>query len=143
MREKKIRVAQVVRPAAGGMRKHLQTLIGNLDRERFDVTLFACADFAPDAAAWQIPLLPLDIAPRISFLRDRAAIHDLAQHLRGNFDLVHAHGVRGVWIGAAATSRVKIPCVFTAHNLLPRLNPLPRFALNYAARRCAKIISVS
>ena len=143
MPNKKIRVAQVIRPAAGGMRQHLATLIANLDRKRFDITVFAPDDFAPDAAAWQIPHVSLDIAPRTSFLQDRATIHELAQHLSGKFDLIHAHGIRGAWIGALATSHEKLPCVFTAHNLVSRLNPFSRFGLNYAAQRYAHIIAVS
>ena len=41
-----LRIAQVVRPATGGMRRHLSTLLSGLDRSRFLPTLFAPPDFA-------------------------------------------------------------------------------------------------
>ena len=138
-----IRIALIVRPAAGGIRKHLATLLNSLDLERYRFTLFAPVDFADFAEQAGIPHIPLDIAPRNAFLRDRNAIRALTQHLRRDFDLVHAHGIRGAWIGAQAASRVNLPCVFTAHNLVSRLGLLSRVGLNYAARRCSQIIAVS
>ena len=143
MSSSKIRIALVVRPAAGGIRRHLATLLNSLDLERYRLTLFAPADFADFAAQAGVPHISLDIAPRNAFLRDRGAVRALAQHLFENFNIVHAHGVRGAWIGAQAASRVKLPCLFTAHNLVPRLGLLSRVGLLYAARRCSQIIAVS
>ena len=133
----------VVRPAAGGIRRHLATLLANLDRDRFEVTLFAPADFADFAKEAGVPLVALAIAPRLAPFRDRAVIRELTRHLRGNFDIVHAHGVRGAWIGSLSASRVPLPCLFTAHNLVPRLSLLPRLGLNVTARSCVRIIAVS
>ncbi len=139
----KIRIALVVRPAAGGIRRHIATLLSSLDRDRYRFTLFAPADFADFALEFAIPHVPLDIAPRTAFLRDSGAIRNLSQHLGEDFDLVHAHGVRGAWIGALSAAHEDLPCLFTAHNLVPRLGLLSRFGLNQAARRCGRIIAVS
>lgn len=143
MSSSKIRIALVVRPAAGGIRSHLATLLKSFDPARYRFTLFAPAYFADFAAQAGVTHVPLAIAPRNAFLQDIGAIHSLAQHLHENFNFVHAHGVRGAWVGAQAAARVNLPCLFTAHNLVPRLGLPSRFGLNYAAHRCCKIIAVS
>ena len=60
------------------------------------------------------------------------------------YDLIHAHGLRGAWIGALAARRSGIPLVFTAHNLAPR-NPgrVAVWALRFTAAKSAAIVAVS
>ena len=140
---KPLRIAFVVRPAAGGIRRHVGLLLNTLDRERFAVTLFAPADFAADADPLTTPHIRLAISPRTNPFADRAVIQNLAQHLAQNVDLVHAHGIRAAWITAHAAFRLNLPFVFTAHNLVPRLNPLARFGLQFASKFAARILAVS
>ena len=139
----KIRIALVVRPAAGGICSHLATLLANLDGDRFTVTLFAPADFADFAEASGVPLIPLAITPRLSPLHDRVILREFAQHLTGNYDLIHAHGVRAAWIAAHTAFRVNLPHVFTAHNVIPPLGRLARFGLKFTAGFCQRVIAVS
>lgn len=112
-----IRVAQVVRPAAGGMRSHVHTLVNGFDAAEVACHLFAPAEFAlpsPDT-----PHSPLPIAAKTRPFRDYITIRRLSEMLRGRFDLVHAHGLRGALIGVLAARRAAIPALFTLHNLVP------------------------
>ncbi len=138
-----IRVAQVMRPAAGGMRRHLFTLLAGLDRRRFAPTLFAPADFPAADCPSDVPHIPLAISARTRPLADLHAIRQLAQHLRQNFDIVHAHGLRGALIGVLAARQAGLPALFTAHNLISRPSLLQRFFLALVGRDAAAVIAVS
>src|SRR5581483_11505341 len=135
------RVAEVVRPAAGGIRRHLATLLAGLDRHRFAPTLFAPADFALSKV--DVPRVSLAIAARTQPFADLRAIRQLEQLLRGNFDIVHAHGLRGALIGVLAAHRAGVPSLFTAHNLVPRSGLLQRSALALISRYASAVIAVS
>ncbi|HLJ53659.1 MAG TPA: glycosyltransferase family 4 protein [Chthonomonadaceae bacterium] len=137
-----IRVAQVVRPAAGGIRRHVGLLLAHLDRSKIEAALFAPANFSLDPPAAGVPRVPLDIAPALSPLRDIRAILRLRSLLHGRFDLVHAHGVRGAIVGVAAARLARIPSVFTAHNLLPSSGAATLSALR-ALVRGAQVVAVS
>src|SRR5947199_8793335 len=97
-----LRVAQVVRPAAGGIRRHVSLLIAGLDRTRFTPTLFAPAEFTLDRPVSDCHHIPLPIAAKTRPLADLRTVRQLANALRGNYDIVHAHGLRGAWIGVLA-----------------------------------------
>ena len=140
---KPLRIALVVRPAAGGIRRHASLLLNSLDRERFFVTLFAPADFAADVDPPTTPHIRFDIPPKTNLFADRAVIHNLAQELDRNFDLIHAHGIRAAWIAGHAAFRLNIPFIFTAHNLVPRLNPLARHGLQFTSKLAVRILAVS
>lgn len=136
-----LRVAEVVRPAAGGIRRHIATLLAGLDRKRFAPTLFAPADFALSEA--EVARVPLAIAARTQPFADLRAIRQLAQLLCGNFDIVHAHGLRGALIGVLAAHRAGVPSLFTAHNLVPRSGLLQRSVLALIGRHASAVLAVS
>lgn len=138
-----IRVAMVVRPASGGMLRHVETLLANLDTTKYALTLFAPADSPLSQRDAQVRFLPFAIQARISPLRDAVSLLRLAHHLRGNFDLVHAHGLRGALIGVLAARRVKIPALFTAHNLVPPTGRLTASLLAHLGRSADCVIAVS
>jgi glycosyltransferase involved in cell wall biosynthesis len=136
-----LRVAQVVRPATGGIRSHVRTLLGHLDLARF-----TCTVYGPGGLNLQLENavhVPLDIRRRMHPIADLRAIGRLARLLRGNTDLVHAHGLRGALIGIPAAHLARVPAVFTAHNLAPRLSAPQRFILADLTRRAARVIAVS
>ncbi len=141
--DRPLRIAEVVRPAAGGMRRHLATLLAGLDRSRFLSTLFAPPDFMLEGEANAVPRVTLAIRPTTHPFADLRSIGQLAQHLRGNFDLVHAHGLRVALIGVLAAQRAGLPALFTAHNLLTPLSPLPRRIFAHIGHCAAAVIAVS
>ena len=137
-----IRVAQIVRPATGGMRRHVGSLVSHLDRSEFAPTLFAPPDFHLDSTVEGIPHESVAIASKTSPFRDLRAIVALGRRLRGAFDLVHSHGLRGALIGVPAARLARIPALFTAHNLVPLSGQLTRRVLRFLARN-APVIAVS
>jgi glycosyltransferase involved in cell wall biosynthesis len=136
-----LRVAEVVRPAAGGIRRHIATLLVGLDRHSFTPTLFAPADFALSEV--DVPRVPLAIAARTQPFADLRTIRQLEQLLAGKFDIVHAHGLRGALIGVLAAHRAGVPSLFTAHNLVPRSGLLQRSVLVLIGRHASAILAVS
>lgn len=138
-----IRLALVLRPAAGGMKTHIETLLTFLNRERFAPTLIAGAEFVALAQRMNTPHIPFDIPPKTSIRADARAVRELKMALAGNFDLVHGHGVRGLWIGAFAAERAGLPFVATAHNLLPKPSFVQSVGISLALRYTKRLIAVS
>jgi glycosyltransferase involved in cell wall biosynthesis len=139
----KIRLALVVRPAAGGMRRHVSTLLAHLNREQFAPVLFAPPEFKPDILSSDVSHVPLAIGARTELWADWRAIRALAHDLHENFDIVHAHGLRGALIGVLAARRAGVASVFTAHNLVPGGSFFMRRMLASVGRRAARILAVS
>ncbi len=139
----RIRLAQVVRPAEGGIRRHVSLLISGLDASKFSNSLYAPLDFSLDPVTSEVAHTPLDIAPRTSLLRDLGAIRNLSALLKDQCDIVHAHGLRAALIGVIAANRAKIPAIFTAHNMPPALSTVQRIVLGLVSHRTAAILAVS
>jgi glycosyltransferase involved in cell wall biosynthesis len=137
-----IRVAQVVRPAEGGIRSHVSSLLAGLPSNAFAPTLFAPANLKLSTELNSISREEVAIEPRISPARDLAAILGLSARLRGRFDVVHAHGIRGALIGVAAAKLAGIPSVFTAHNILEPQGGLSGAVLRWLGRS-ATVVAVS
>lgn len=136
------RVLQVIRPAAGGMRRHLALLCAGLAQRGISVEVAAPRDFVlPDGTA--IPLHFLPITPRPHPFHELRAGVQVARLAR-QADLIHAHGLRGGWIGAIATQLVHKPLIVTAHNLVPsNAGRLARALLRFVVRRAWVLIAVS
>ena len=138
-----IRAAQVVRPAAGGIRKHVSLLSAGLNRDRFAPAVYAPADFTLEAIAQDIPTHCIDIGAHTNAAADLRAINELTKQLRGKVDVVHAHGLRAAFIGVLASKRAGIPSLFTAHNLVPPMGKLPRVLLRVIGKTTRRILAVS
>jgi len=141
-------VVLVCRPATGGMRTHIISLLSLLDRSRWQVTLAA-----PRALLGSLPSdlppyspIPLEI-PTISSPSDLAPARMLSQKFRsvrkeaGEWPIVHAHGLRAAWISAWASLGSSSPLVVTLHNL-PE-GRMAALALSFIARRAERIVCVS
>lgn len=137
------RVAEVVRPAAGGIRRHVFDLLEHLDRRKFVPTLFAPEDFLPDRPLTDIVRHSIEIGTSTRPLPDYKAGCSLAQLLPGNVDLVHAHGLRAAVVGGFAARKAHLPYLFTVHNLLPHMNRLQATVFLELARKADRIIAVS
>jgi glycosyltransferase involved in cell wall biosynthesis len=140
---KVVRVAQIVRPAEGGIRRHVSLLTAGLDRKQFAPSVYAPADFTLDTPLKDVPQYPVAIGARTDIAADLRAIGSLTKLLQGNADLVHAHGLRAALIGVLAARRAGIPSLFTAHNLVPPLGRLQRVLLRHIGRMTGRILAVS
>jgi len=140
-----LRVAQVVRPAEGGIRRHVSLLTATLSRTEFKSTVYAPSAFTLEAVGGVVAanVIPVDIAPVTSAGRDMRAIIALARCLRGTADIVHAHGLRAAFIGVSAAKLAGIPVVFTAHNVPPRPGRLQKLIVSLISAQSDAIITVS
>ena len=132
-----------MRPAAGGIRRHVTDLLEKLDRRQCVPTLFAPEDFQPDRPLPDISRHSVAIGPTTRPLPDYEAVCKLAQIFSGNIDIVHAHGLRGAVVGGFAARRARLPYLFTVHNLLPKMNPVQAAIFLELARTSSRIIAVS
>src|SRR5579862_7289175 len=149
------RVMQLVRPAAGGIRRHVSLLCKGLYEQRISVDIAAPAGFtlefvvprlAPDQRLGGGRHWTVDIAPTTRIVADIRAAMRVARLSRDLDDfLVHAHGLRAAWVAALASRRRGgRPFVFTAHNLAPAsVSPLARIALRLTIRRAGRVLCVS
>ncbi len=135
-----LRVLHVVRPSAGGIRRHVALLCRGLVERGIRVEAAVPRGFDLDGVN-SVPLHKVPIASKHHIVRDvRAAI--AVAHLSHHCQLLHGHGVRGAWICYLASRRSHTPFVFTAHNLAPTLTGqlaprLVRTAIRAAAARIA------
>lgn len=138
-----LRVLHVVRPAAGGIRQHVLSLVSGLDPAQIVSSVAAPPDFLSGVsdAAQLFASVPLLIASKIS-PSDWSAARHLAQVQPQFSDVVHAHGLRAAWIAALAHRRRPFPLVFTAHNVIEG-SLAARLAVPFISRHCARMVAVS
>lgn len=139
-----LRILEVVRPAQGGMRRHVLALLDGLDPARVTLSLAAPPVFVAEVLHHPNlhATIPLDIAPSLSPARDLLAARRLARVGPQFADLAHAHGLRAAWVCALAQRHRAFPFVFTAHNQ-PGMRLPSRLATAYVGARCARAIAVS
>ncbi len=138
-----LRALQVVRPAAGGMVRHVAALSSGLRERGIAVTVAAPKSALESAGPLRLEVdHDLPIGPRFRPIQDARSIAML-RRLSAGFHVVHAHGLRAAWIAAFARSRTEAACIATAHNM-PDLHGLPaRVAARMALRRADVVIAVS
>lgn len=138
-----IRVLHVVRPAAGGIRQHVLSLLNGLDPDQVTNSVAAPPEFLAgiDDGRNLFASVPLLIAPALSRSDGRSA-RILARVQPQFSDMVHAHGLRAAWVSALARRRRRFPLIFTAHNMVER-SLSSRLALAFISRHSAKIVAVS
>lgn len=114
-----LRVAMLVRPAAGGIRSHVATLLTLLPASRFRIDLLAPPDFTLPDFAPKVRHIVVPLHARTNPLADWHALRACTRTLiRHRYHLLHAHGLRAGLIGAMAARQAGIPAVCTAHNLI-------------------------
>lgn len=153
-------ILHVVRPADGGMKNHVLTLLENLEQDRYKMFL-AC----PDAGGWKKKInkqniIPVELALKgeLSPLADLNCILRLARLIKDNeIHIVHTHGMKASLIGrlAARLARLSgaqqgIPLVLAAvHNSvynysLPKIEKrMISMLQRYLARHTHRFITVS
>ncbi len=142
--QKPMRVLHVVRPAAGGIRQHILSLLDGLSPAAVENSVAAPPQFLAGLTERRNfhASIPLDIAPRLSLLLDLGAARRLASVQPQFADVVHAHGVRAAWFAALAHRRRPFPLLFTAHNFAEPSAPA-RLGLSFIGRRCTQVLAVS
>jgi glycosyltransferase involved in cell wall biosynthesis len=111
----RIAVAQVItRFTAGAGGVALRGALA-LDRERFDVRVFAApgGSLTPEAIEAGIPVVPIpSLRPELDPVHDRRALEELTGHLaRTRFDVVHTHSAKAGAIGRWAGRRARVPTI--------------------------------
>jgi glycosyltransferase involved in cell wall biosynthesis len=114
-------VAYVIRPAEGGMLRHLLDLISHLDRERFTPVVLSPPgnDLEEPLSHLGAELIEVDIADRPNLARDAASITRLATQLTAlGPDIIHAHSNKAALLVEMAARRGSLPAsiVFSVHN---------------------------
>ena len=142
--QRPVRVLHVVRPAAGGIRAHVLSLLNGLIPAQVENSVAAPPEFLTGLTGCRnlYASVPLDIAPRIAPLEDFRLARRLADVQPQFCDMVHAHGVRAAWVAALAHRRRPFPLLFTAHNIASP-SASARLALSFISRRCAQVLAVS
>ncbi|ACX51484.1 glycosyl transferase group 1 [Ammonifex degensii KC4] len=148
----RFRILHVIRPAAGGMKRHLMELLRHTD-----YSLFAPAVAGPpgellnEVASLGIPTYPLALKGELAPWEDVRAVFSLLSLLRReNFPLVHLHGFKAGLVGRLA-GRLLRPSpliVLTVHNSLffgegSRKQKFLARIEAFLGRRTFKIIAVS
>ena len=123
--KRRIKVLQVMESVVGGTRKHLLSILGGIDRTRFEVEV-ACprvrhtarddTSFYDEAVALDIPVHIVDMRRSISLtsdLRATAALYQLIR--REQYDIVHARSSKGGILGRTAAKLCKSKTVYTPH----------------------------
>jgi len=139
----RIKVLHVVRPAAGGIRQHVLSLLNGFDPALVVNSVAAPPEFLASAADTRnlFASVPLAISPKLSASDWRLAKR-LAEVQPQFSDIIHAHGLRAAWIAALACRRRAFPLIWTAHNMVaPSL--AARLAVPMISRYCVQIAAVS
>lgn len=118
----KPRVAEFIRRAKGGMKKHYLALIEGLVDSGIEV-IAICNFPSKDRQALKqlgVVVVPFVVKDRINVIRDIWAILKLARILRRHkVDIIHCHGFRAGMIGRVAALLARCRCIYTIHNFLP------------------------
>lgn len=127
-----------MRPAQGGIRRHVDTLCRHLGALGVQCTVAA----PPGSGAFGSPILHAPIRARFS-LADLQAARIIARPAR-SVHLLHGHGLRGAWIAYLASRISRTPFVLTLHNMAPPNLPFPaRWALANVLGHARAVVAVS
>ncbi|MCL6447510.1 MAG: glycosyltransferase family 4 protein [Armatimonadetes bacterium] len=116
---KKFRVLHLIRPAAGGMKNHLLSLLSRLNPDLFEIVA-ACPDgpLAAEIAHAGFRAVALPLVGELSFRKDWETIRLLVKILREEkIAILHAHSAKAGFVGRLAARLARTPVIFlTAHN---------------------------
>lgn len=138
-----MRILHVVRPASGGMRRHVVNLVQHLNTADIAHSIAAPGQFMaalPANLALQ-RRITLEIAPNFG-MGDIGIANKLKAEAGDRFDVVHAHGLRAAYITAMACGLGKLNWIYTAHNLIPN-GGMARMGLSLVGSKASAIIAVS
>ncbi|HZK25483.1 MAG TPA: glycosyltransferase family 4 protein [Oscillospiraceae bacterium] len=112
----KVHILLVVRPAVGGIREHLRSLITYLAAD-FTFTLACPQEQQADYAGLPCQVLPLPLSGKMRPLSDLQAMRQLVRFINTNsVHLLHAHGFKAALVARLAARACKRPCLVTVHS---------------------------
>lgn len=110
-----MKIALVTAQSAGGIGRHVASLVPELVGRGHRVALFAPEETRRFGASESgAEFITFEISPGLRPIRDLFVARRLGQLTRG-YDLIHAHGIRAGFVGALA-ARGRRKCVVTIHN---------------------------
>ena len=115
-----MKILHLTRPAAGGMREYVVTLLEALVKRNYQLQL------AGPVAQWDpsrlqgVELLPFDVGPSVQWGELGLAWRLGALFRREGIDLCHAHGYRAGLLARLAGAMAGVRVIVTLHNFLPR-----------------------
>ncbi|GAB6274398.1 MAG: glycosyltransferase [Peptococcaceae bacterium] len=117
----KFRILHVVRPATGGMKKHVLFLLAKMNHNLFE-SFLACppGTLEQEASSLGVTVTPIPLSGELSMADDWSTIRRLVSILREHeITIMHAHGAKAGLIGRISARLAKTPVVFmTAHNFI-------------------------
>ena len=136
-----LRVAHLVRPAEGGMRVQVRSLLAAFPHSLLAAAPETCQFCAGVVAAEDcFTLLPAKRPDRLLVQGWRAGKWAKKRFAR----ILHGHGLNYLPLFASAQIASGLPLVFTLHNLVPAdLTGLERAIVQFALRRVTRIVAVS
>lgn len=115
----RFRVLHVIRPAAGGMKNHLLSLLTHSKKEMFEA-IVVCPNgpMADEISSLGFRVIPLDIKGELSLASDWMAVRELVSILKNKkITILHTHSSKAGFVGRIAGFLARTPVVFTtAHN---------------------------
>ncbi|MDN5331266.1 MAG: hypothetical protein PWP45_491 [Tepidanaerobacteraceae bacterium] len=141
---KKIKLLEVVRDAEGGMKRHVEYLIRDLDKDKFDIILLLSAE---NLSIWNleksVKVVNTRLGDRRALLAISKSFFDIVKILKKEkIDIIHSHGLLAAAIGTAAALVAGTPRIVTTLHNFPKNNFQNRLA-GYFLRYNHKIITVS
>jgi len=130
--------------ATGGTQRHLQQVLGRLDRARFAArvhTLVPGGEVEAELRAAGVDVVSLAIGPRLATARAARAIARTAAGLRADgVRIVHGYQWRPALVGAIAARLARVPLVLASKRSLTGDDPRARRAWRLIARLVDTIV---
>ncbi|RME83076.1 MAG: hypothetical protein D6775_09120, partial [Caldilineae bacterium] len=116
-----MRVVEVTEATIAGVKQHVLSLVGGLDRERFDITVacppvrqrpFGDTSFADEVRSLGVDIAFIEMRRAVHLPRDLAAVYELRRlFLRTGAQLVHAHSTKAGLLARPAARLAGVPVV--------------------------------
>lgn len=143
--EKKAVIAYLVRPAEGGIKSHLLTLLAGLDRTRFEPIVICPPDSSLRRDVEQVgcKVIPLELVGELNPIKDLKAVLGLRRILRRvKPDILHIHSAKAGLVGRLAAASLRSPrIVLTMHSFVfdERVGRLKRTMAAWVERRLSRL----
>lgn len=114
----KPKILILLRPAEGGMREHIRSIIDHLQNE-FAFTVVCPPERAGDFAGLSCDVAGLPLSGRLDPVNDWRCVTRLCRIVKDSaFACIHAHGFKAAFVARPVARHCNIPCVVTVHGEL-------------------------
>lgn len=141
---KKLLAAQLVRPAEGGIKRHVLTLLDGFDRERIESVVICPPNTSlyeeVEKAGYEV--VPLDLVGELNPAKDLKAAIALRRILRDiRPDVLHIHSTKAALIGRTASLGIRnLRVLVSVHSFVfdERVGCVKRAIVGWVERRLAR-----